>query len=219
MLSAIYEAIGPVNTIVLSCICFFIGSEAVAYVKAKVHSLFEVNKITTSISQTEEMNKTLTILRDRTGAVRTQVHYFHNGDRYFSGNPILKMSCVAEDTAPGSEKYISNAQNIKLETIQEAVSFLSDTNEREIKHLNIERLDSCYFKTSMTYIGVKEVFISPIMKHGRVFGLIMIHYGSHQTPDKEFVAEQIAELGSAINYNLGKSLGKTSILSRILKRS
>ena len=63
-------------------------------------------------------------LRIRHKASRALVFMFHNGESFFNGKSLAKMSCYSESCAPGSTSISNSCKGVLISTTPEAVSFI-----------------------------------------------------------------------------------------------
>ena len=212
-----FTEVGSSISVLIVGVAFIFANRIVEIFWKRIATYIEAKRIPGSLNQLREITSAIAILRDRIKCCRTQVHYFHNGEYYFNGSPILKMSCVAESTNQGIEKLIHKAQSIRVETIQEAIGFLSDPESGGMNKITIAELDKCSFKDGMDYIGVKEVYIHPIVKGEAIIGVLVMHYNEEGKGDDALIEASMNDINIVISHNLSKTIRKSSILAKIMR--
>lgn len=131
---------------------------------AKLNSLHPLER---SVIVGYQINNLLAELRIKTGADRSSLTQFHNGDVFSDSSPMWKCSRTLEICGPGISSEIKNNQNIlaSLKTAVLVPLFHSDITNNGTKTFKIDQstvvvydinnMDSSYWKSQEQFIGCR----------------------------------------------------------------
>ena len=118
----------------------------------------------------------LDFIMSETGADRSYILEFHNGEHYFSGRSQQKLSCTYEVVSDGISIESHNIQNIRISNFHGLIKSISQNETFRCK--NIDKYDDdMAFRSFMQGKGVKSMFARPIKTlNGKIIGIIVLEY-------------------------------------------
>lgn len=118
----------------------------------------------------------LDFIKEKTGADRTYIMEFHNGEHYFSGKSQQKISCTYESVNEGISSEANYLQNIRISNYHSLISKISRGETFEFQDISLMR-DSICFKQTLEAKGVKSIFARPISTlNGRIIGMLLLEF-------------------------------------------
>lgn len=141
--------------------------------------------VKTTLGCITQVVERLAEVRAKLDADRAYVFQFHNGNYFVNGSPILRMSCTHESVAPGVATIREHSQDIMINHVLEAVSFLSDYERGALpKILKTADLPECFYKTALASQGVGVSIHMPLYKDDRIVGMLGVSFHDEATPSK-----------------------------------
>lgn len=118
----------------------------------------------------------LDFIMSETGADRSYILEFHNGEHYFSGRSQQKLSCTYEVVSGGISIESHNIQNIRISNFHGLIKSISQNETFKCKNID-EYNDDMAFRAFMQGKGVKSMFARPIKTlNGKIIGIIVLEY-------------------------------------------
>lgn len=133
-------------------------------------------------------------------AIRVVIFQFHNGDKYYSGQSIQKMTCSHEVKRPGIKgmKPLFNGVQVP-ETTHQVISAIRTDDYYCIEDSDLEK--DIDYKEALSFLDVKSLQSFGIRDgNGRIVGLLTVHFNysralnSSQSQGILLTANQITSL-------------------------
>lgn len=158
------------------------------------HYLYEKKQDVSSNNRSHEnIYANLQKIVDEFGADRAYIYEFHNGERFFSGQPQKKFSCTYEWTGEGISAESNRSQNYRVTNFHRYINTL--ISDGKFFRTNVESIRDFSFRALLQDKGVKSLYNVPICSmNGRHIGFLGIDYVKEKTPlNDELQKELIAK--------------------------
>ena len=153
-----------------------------------------------NIKKNIRIQELLSELRIITGASRTYVSMFHNGNKYINGSPIIKFSRTHETVGPGVSHESTIYQDVLASILMNQDMFgLIDTKEPIVKE--VKSLSNSQFKNMLASQGVETFITFPIISVGELVGFLGLDYLARDT-HKADLDNKIKEYSISIEQTL-----------------
>jgi hypothetical protein len=126
------------------------------------------------------INNLLTEIRLGTKSIRAFVFQFHNGDKFFTGEPIQKLSVTHESVAPGISGSINHRVAIPASLMSDVLEEVVAGNGIAPKAVN--EMPDHWSKHNLTNLGVGSWQAIPLYTHRSLSGFVKIHYTDPNGP-------------------------------------
>ena len=124
------------------------------------------------------------------GADRAYIYEFHNGERFFSGQPQKKFSCTYEWTGEGISAESNRSQNYRVTNFHQYIKAL--LSDGEFFRADTESIRDFSFRALLQDKGVKSLYNVPVKSfNGKNIGFIGIDFVKEQ---KKLTPAQLKEL-------------------------
>lgn len=144
------------------------------------HYLYEKRQDISPVSRkNENIYLILQALIENFGADRAYIYEFHNGERFFSGQPQKKFSCTYEWTGEGISAESNRSQNYRVTNFHQYIeSLLSDG---EFFRPDTESIRDFSFRALLQDKGVKSLYNIPLKSvGGKNIGFIGVDFVKEQ---------------------------------------
>jgi len=157
----------------------------------------------------------LSELRAETAADRAYVFQFHNGDRFLNGDSRLRMSCTCESVSNGVSREQQNAQEILVDTVPEAVKFLTVEDPRkEAKIQYTKDIAEGYYRAVLETQGIKVTAKYPLYKNAAIIGFFGVDFVRDGTVNVD--VDRIKSFGPRLEMSVNRSKMRGGILRLLL---
>jgi hypothetical protein len=122
----------------------------------------------------EQIHEALTQLREQCHASRVMVFLFHNGEQFFSGSPIQRMTCSYETVQGGISSVTADSQSMVVSLMSAVLDRMRDDTPLIWETSNIPKTFS---RTRLETLNVKYFACLPLRqnKH-KIIGLLKMHW-------------------------------------------
>ena len=148
------------------------------------------------------LHETLTELRVRTDAARTQIVQFHNGGEFLDGISMKKMSLSHESLDKGVSSELPNKQDVLLSLCVDSLNTL--LKDEPIIHI-VEDMEDSWCKQFYQSSNIITFAFLPIRKRGQAIGYVMIQWCSWNKADlieDETVSKELEDSRALIEVQL-----------------
>lgn len=132
---------------IITCLIGVFGTLFGIWLKNYLESKKGNNKVDRQIQRDVVIYEILNNLRTKFNFSHVLLLLFHNGSKYFNGDPIQKASIVFETTAPGIERVTPSMQDVPLTTMTHALKPLSKDGWFLVN--DIEAVEDPHYKNLM----------------------------------------------------------------------
>ena len=150
------------------------GGLAYFAIRLQRHLLAVIQKHVNFDAPLERNSRVLELLaelRSATATDRAYVFQFHNGDRFLNGDSRLRMSCTCESVSNGVSREQQGSQEILVDTVPEAVRFLTVKDPRkEVRVQYTKEISEGYYRAVLETQGVKMTAKYPLYKDATIIG-------------------------------------------------
>ena len=169
------------------------------------------------LERNERVLELLAELRNEVAADRAFVFQFHNGDRFLNGDVRLRMSCSCESVGNGISREQSNEQNILVDTVPDAVRFLTARDPRkEVRVQHTSDIAEGYYRAVLETQGIKMMAKYPIYKDTIIVGFFGVDIVRDGTVTLD--VDTIKTFGPRIEIAVNRSRLRGSLLKVLLWR-
>lgn len=133
-------------------------------------------------------------------ASRITITQFHNGEKYYSNNSILKMSITHESDDDGVSRVFNDYQNILVSRYNKFIEIL--LKEEIVQYKKISELPSTYQDDMLLDLklrGTENFYsIKLLSKSGNIIGFLSLCF----IGDEELDIDKFKEFGNIIGFSL-----------------
>jgi len=146
-------------------------------------------------------------LRVKIGATRVYISKFHNGEEYFDGTAIKKVSKTHETCERGVSHEFMSYQNVLTSLIPEAMEVISTSKKKNqpIMKCTKSLVNGGFLHNHLSNLGIKTFGKYRLLIGDRLIGYLGVHFEEEGCKDREEgcnIAEEklqiIKEIGGAI---------------------
>lgn len=121
----------------------------------------------------EQVNDELAKILDYSGADRVYIFQFHNGISFYNGQHAQRFTCTYEIVSKGTSKEAGNLVNLQVSVFS---WFITQTLEGNMCYTNTQDIPDYTTRYTLHAQGIKSIKVLPIIKNGKVIGLIGVDY-------------------------------------------
>jgi hypothetical protein len=133
------------------------------------------NSIENSTVSGVNIYKALEYLQSETGAARSYVFEFHNGEHFFSGRGQQKFSCTYEHVRAGVSAEAINSQGHRISNFNKYIRSLVEEGKYVSK--DVQKINDEAFKSLLISKGVMALYNVPIKTlNNKIIGILGIEY-------------------------------------------
>lgn len=134
----------------------------------------------------EQINDELQKILEYSHADRVYIFQFHNGISFYNGQHAQRFTCTYEIVTNGTSKEASNLVNLQVSVFS---WFITQTLEGNMCYADTQDIPDYTTRYTLHSQGIKSIKVLPIIKNGKVIGLIGIDYVQAYNP---FIGDLIA---------------------------
>jgi hypothetical protein len=121
----------------------------------------------------EQVNDELAKILDYSGADRVYIFQFHNGISFYNGQHAQRFTCTYEIVSKGTSKEAGNLVNLQVSVFS---WFITQTLEGNMCYTDTKDIPDYTTRYTLHAQGIKSIKVLPIIKNGKVIGLIGVDY-------------------------------------------
>ena len=121
----------------------------------------------------EQVNDELAKILDYSGADRVYIFQFHNGISFYNGQHAQRFTCTYEIVSKGTSKEAGNLVNLQVSVFS---WFITQTLEGNMCYTDTQDIPDYTTRYTLHAQGIKSIKVLPIIKNGKVIGLIGVDY-------------------------------------------
>lgn len=121
----------------------------------------------------EQVNDELAKILDYSGADRVYIFQFHNGISFYNGQHAQRFTCTYEIVSKGTSKEAGNLVNLQVSVFS---WFITQTLEGNMCYTDTQDISDYTTRYTLHAQGIKSIKVLPIIKNGKVIGLIGVDY-------------------------------------------
>jgi hypothetical protein len=184
----------------IGCVIFifiFLFNKLINKLKSKY---LKKNHIKEDVERISNIYERLIKCRLYFNASRITITQFHNGEKYYSNNSILKMSITHESDDDGVSRVINSYQNILVSKYNKFIESLlreEVLSYRIVSELNTTHEDDMVLDLKVS--GTEAFYaIKLLSKNGDIIGFISLSFDE----DKDINIEKYKEYANMIGFSL-----------------
>lgn len=163
----------------------------------------KIHKVEEGIDLSSKLAEKLNNIREQVEATRVNLWVFHNGGYYYTGEPIQKLSCIAESHDMDVKSQMQDFQNIPIHVFLRHLDKLRNTtsfyeyNELQYRD-NLSKLNESYDIASLGGFKINN-------KKGDWVAILTVGYSNHrelEDTEKTYIEFQLNQI-SDIAVQLG----------------
>lgn len=135
----------------------------------------------------EKVNVELAKILDYSTADRVYIFQFHNGVEFYDGKHAQRFTCTYEIVREGISQEADNLVNLQVSVFS---WFISQTIDGKMIYTDTKEIENYTTRYTLHSQGIKSIRVLPIIKKGKVIGLIGIDYVKNYNP---FLSDPIAK--------------------------
>lgn len=112
-------------------------------------------------------------LREQTDSARILIYMFHNGDHYFSGSPVQRMTCAYESVAGGIASVLSDQKGLIASKFSGMLDLMFDSTPLLI---DVEKLPESYSKVILDSLNILSFACAPLHQNDLIVGCLQVHW-------------------------------------------
>jgi len=138
----------------------------------------------------ERIHEQLTSLRIHTKACRVVVFQFHNGEQFFSGSPIQKMTATYEAVDGGFASVVETGRQGGMVVSNMSAVLDKMFDDTPLIH-EVETMPETYSRTRLQSLNVGYFAVLPLKQYNKIIGCLKIHWMRDVPEGRDWIEDQM----------------------------